>query len=133
MDAKSWLPIAEYAGKYRISISTLRRRIKAGEIEYSFSDGKYLLKDAPLAKQQGPVVAPPPTTTGPVSEDETEGSPVLATASRLLNELKRAYSAILQSKEEQILQLREEVADLRTLVRVLESENERLKNSQFLE
>ena len=45
----------------------------------------------------------------------------------VLEELKKAYLASLQSKEEQIFQLKEEVADLKTLVRVLESENERLK------
>jgi hypothetical protein len=45
---------------------------------------------------------------------------------QVLSELKKAYMTILQEKEMQVLQLREEVADLRTLVRVLESENARL-------
>jgi len=44
-----------------------------------------------------------------------------------LNELKRAYSLILQEKEEQVLILKDEIADLQTLVKVLESENNRLK------
>ena len=48
----------------------------------------------------------------------------------LLNEIKRAYSLILQEKEEQILQLKDEVADLKTLVRVLEDDNLRIKNAQ---
>jgi hypothetical protein len=48
----------------------------------------------------------------------------------LLHEIKKAYSLILQEKEEQILQLKEEVADLKTLVRVLEDDNLRLKSSQ---
>lgn len=47
-------------------------------------------------------------------------------AAKILAELKKAYTLILQEKEQQVLQLREEVADLRTLVRVLESENARL-------
>lgn len=145
MSPETWLPIAEYAGKYRVSISTLRRRIKAGDIEYSFKEGKYLLKDAPLTKSQ-PVLIPTPigasATVAPphrangggaasqviaqLSEGE-DNSPILATANRLLNELKKAYSLILQEKEEQMLQLKDEVADLRTLVRVLEAENERLR------
>ncbi len=53
--------------------------------------------------------------------------PVLTAANRLLTELKKAYTQILQEKEEQVLHLKEEVSDLKTLVRVLESENERLK------
>ena len=57
------------------------------------------------------------------SKDE----PILTAANKLLNELKKAYTLILQEKEEQILQLRDEVSDLKTLVRVLESENDRLK------
>ncbi len=58
-----------------------------------------------------------------VNKDE----PILTAANKLLNELKKAYTQILQEKEEQIFQLKEEVADLKTLVRVLESENDRLK------
>lgn len=52
--------------------------------------------------------------------------PILTAANRLLTELKKAYTQILQEKEEQILHLKEEVTDLKTLVRVLEAENERL-------
>ena len=44
-----------------------------------------------------------------------------------IEQLKRAYSNILQEKEEQLLQLKEEVVDLKTLVRVLESDNDRMR------
>ena len=54
----------------------------------------------------------------------------MTAANKLLNELKKAYTQILQEKEEQIFQLKEEVTDLKTLVRVLESENDRLKLKQ---
>lgn len=53
--------------------------------------------------------------------------PIFSVANKLLEELKKAYSQILQEKEEQILQFKEEIADLRTLAQVLESENERLR------
>lgn len=53
--------------------------------------------------------------------------PILTAANKLLNELKKAYTQILQEKEEQIFQLKDEVSDLKTLVRVLESENDRLR------
>jgi regulator of replication initiation timing len=45
-------------------------------------------------------------------------------------ELKKAYSATLQEKEEQIIILKEQVADLKTLINFLESENKRLQELQ---
>lgn len=155
---EQFLPLAEFASKYRISISTLRRKIKNDEIRYSFADGRYLVLDAPMGTHQGVHrpsqdawneslmsasgeakvhTEPPPkqvalanpasTETSNYFTDEpnpatgTTAEHTLQVASQLLNELKRAYSQILQEKEEQIVQLREEVADLKTLVKVLES------------
>jgi hypothetical protein len=129
----------EYSAKYRVSLSTLRRRIKSGEIEHKFHDGKYLLKDGPLTfTSSGSETIAPPTSSGaqnlgPVTAvsngQDPESDPYWRTTQGLLNEIKKAYSLILQEKEEQILQLKEEVADLKTLVRVLEDENTRLKNT----
>jgi hypothetical protein len=123
----------EYSNKYRVSLSTLRRRIKAGEIEYKFSDGKYLIRDGPLQLSSSTLeaVAPPSQQVSPqvqsTKEPEVEHDQFWRTTQGLLNEIKKAYSLILQEKEEQILQLKEEVADLKTLVRVLEDDNARLK------
>ncbi len=47
----------------------------------------------------------------------------------MLKEIKDAFIKVLQEKEEQILNLNEEIADLKTLVRMLEIENERLKSN----
>lgn len=163
-----WLILTDFASKYKVSVSTLRRRIKTNQIKHKFEGGRYLLADeAPTEMSHGtggvgtlgsapstrhhfeqpayvhvPHFAPimnqvRPTSTTPQSiaaegklkelgENENEG-PILATATRLLNELKRAYSNILQEKEEQLLQLKEEVVDLKTLVRVLESDNDRMR------
>ena len=46
----------------------------------------------------------------------------------LLAEIKSAYRQVLQEKEEQVLILKNEISDLRTLVNVLESENKRLRS-----
>lgn len=154
----NWLPITDYSAKHKVSVSTLRRRIKADDIKYRFIEGKYLLLDEPIATAinvptneqlsesatQSPhrpslksenvngfahsqpgmsALKNPP----PPSENTLDG-PILSAANRLLTELKKAYSQILQEKEEQILQLREEVTDLKTLVRVLESENDKLNS-----
>lgn len=141
LSTHNWLPLMEYSAKYRVSLSTLRRRIKSGELEHKLSDGKYLIKDAPAAspKVSSPSLqtsSKPETIAPPSSVRSQESGATVAgvdqdqfwrSTQSLLNEIKKAYSLILQEKEEQILQLKEEVADLKTLVRVLEDDNQRLK------
>lgn len=138
-----WLPLTDYSTKYKVSVSTLRRRIKTEDIRFRFEDGKYLLLDEPPTNPQRnhrpslvqDQVSQRPETSEPRSEIELrlqqradlQDEPVLVAANKLLNELKKAYTQILQEKEEQILQLKKEVTDLKTLVRVLEGENVRLK------
>ena len=147
--ATNWLPLTEYSSKYQVSISTLRRRIKAEDIKYQFADGRYLILDQPQEHRPSPVspsLKKPPVEQSPVRASTANHSneatnlddvaiqppqtspdePILAAANRLLTELKKAYTQILQEKEEQIMHLKEEQADLKTLIRVLEAENERL-------
>ncbi len=139
---EGWLDLNEYSNKYRVSISTLRRRIKSGDVEHQFSDGKYLIFDAPVPppassriapqsdmQETKPEVAPP--NEGPSQQTELEAVPSVgraSVASPVVAEIKRAYALILQEKEEQILQLKDEVTDLKTLVAVLEHEVQRLKD-----
>lgn len=125
----------EYSAKYRVSISTLRRRIKAGESEYQFVDGKYLLKDMSPPVEQveistGSEVIAPPTKAKPQNQVPLASAEVGPTVERLLGEIKKAYMQILQEKEEQILLLRSEVSDLKTLVGVLEEQNNHLKQKK---
>lgn len=169
--ATHYLPLTEYSSKYKVSISTLRRRIKAEDISYVFEDGKYFIQDGPMSthqrvhrpsqtnseetlvgahtensgasaivKESAPMFGfsqnqhgeptssdkKKQTSTKAAASNQTNDEPVLTVANRLLTELKKAYSQILHEKEEQILHLKEEMADLKTLVRVLESENDRL-------
>ncbi len=150
----NWLPITDYSAKHKISVSTLRRRIKADDIQYRFIEGKYWLLDEPITTQSlhrpslsetkvkessGPAqnLGRSPTTleseTKAASANNSEAGldgPILSAANRLLTELKKAYTQILQEKEEQILHLKEEVTDLKTLVRVLEGENEKLSTEK---
>lgn len=136
MDGAIWLPLTDYSSKYKVSVSTLRRRIKTEDIQFKFDDGKYFIIDEPAQQnsQRGhrpSLNSEPPllvvdkeSSSSSASRDEA----ILDTANRLMHELKKAYSQILQEKEEQLLHLKGEVSDLKTLVRVLESENERLKS-----
>jgi hypothetical protein len=50
----------------------------------------------------------------------------LDSANKLMSELKGAYVTVLHEKEIQIMQLKEEISNLKTLIKILESENERL-------
>ena len=70
LNSPQWLPLIEYSGKFRVSMSTLRRRIKAGEIEYKFADGKYLLKDGPLNISSGAETIAPPTSMSQIQRNE---------------------------------------------------------------
>lgn len=121
-----WLPLFEYSNKYRVSISTLRRRIKSDSIDFKLDDGKYLILDTPpdkmnRAKASEEIHEQDFIETVPEQKLSQMGEPaVFSTANRLLDELKRAYTLILQEKDEQIRLLREEISDLKTLVRVLE-------------
>lgn len=195
----SWLPIAEYSLKHRVSISTLRRKIKAQDVSFKFEDGKYLILDAPvdshlrghrpsqisekspggmiigskikadfieesalpLLHEEETVTKEQTTNTKSESKrltlvDDSELSAFeISTAKNkeklnlkkedtkvlygpdvvqsLLTEVKKAYSLILAEKEEQILQLKEEVSDLKTLVRILEGEMETQTQAKSVE
>ncbi|MES2962894.1 MAG: hypothetical protein V4760_03320 [Bdellovibrionota bacterium] len=141
----NWLLLTDYASKYRISVSTLRRRIKSDQIKYKLDHGRYLIFDEAPAHHDAHDHAP--TMTRFAAEAAPLAAPLAARmaspmesqirelaekgaeepATRLLNELKRAYTSVLQEKEEQLIQLKEEVSDLKTLVRVLESDNDRMR------
>jgi predicted site-specific integrase-resolvase len=123
---EKWLPLNDYANQHQISVSTLRRRIKTNKIKYKLEDGKYfIVEDSPVSA--APVEKPV------TSHKKTEGVvaasvDTLGTTRLLLDELKRAYLESLQSKEDQILYLKQQVSDLKTLVMLLEKDNSRLKN-----
>jgi hypothetical protein len=127
----NWLTLMEYSARHQVSLSTLRRKIKSNDLTFQFTDGKYYLLDDSLPTRQasGPETIVPPQ--GSVTQDQEPQAPACQTAEVLLQEIKRAYATVLQEKEELIFQLREEVSDLQTLVRVLESEVLRLNKAQI--
>ena len=88
----TWLTLQEYSNLQGLSISTLRRKIKSRDIEYTFKSGRYLLK------------AP---------EEEDSGS---------IQELKTYYQKLLNKKEEDMQKLKEDREDLLHLLDFLEKE-----------
>lgn len=125
MTVNNWLPLNEYANKYKVSISTLRRRIKAKEVKYLFREGKYFIMDNGSASHLS--VEHRPSLNSDFQPLPSDQEPLLNAANRLLQELKKAYTQILDEKDHQIRQLKAEAADLKTLVQLLEMENEKLK------
>ena len=45
MEKGNWVPLVKYAVQKGVSISTLRRRIKANEIKYQLRNGRYFIYD----------------------------------------------------------------------------------------
>lgn len=58
----SWVSLMEYATRRGVSLSTLRRYIKAGKILYRSEAGRYLVFDEqpePIAKSESPKAITP--------------------------------------------------------------------------
>jgi hypothetical protein len=49
---EKWLPLTEYAIRTGISISTIRRKIKAEAIDYKMEDGRYLIRASQLPEDR---------------------------------------------------------------------------------
>ena len=93
----AWLPLMEYSIKKGISLSTLRRYIKARKVEFRIENGRYLLFDDTADE------ADSPSTSARGLGMAADGNAALVT--RLEQDLKRA---------------REEIAELKTLIALYE-------------
>ena len=106
-----YLSLTDYASKYKISISTLRRKIKANQLPYKLENGRYLLMDENPSVSQGQH-RPSQSVMNP--------------------ETMRGALEIIAQKNFEITRLKSEIADLETLVQVLEGELDRIKGrSQY--
>ena len=130
----NWLSLSEYSSRYGVSVSTLRRRIKGSQVKFKMINGKYFLAkldhvelqvSSPVPENETPVKSSLPKVQENLRPNSSDENTFL-TAKVLLDELKKAYMASLQDQEKQIIQLRQQIADLKTLVMYLERENERL-------
>jgi hypothetical protein len=149
MASTQWLPLLSYSAKYGVSLSTLRRRIKSNTINFRLENGKYFIADeieeirvSPMVSQQiqtqqsqQKAQQPLPNVHHEIPQSSLQSSTfveasVLTSANRLVEELKAAYAKILQEKEEQISQLKDEVIDLRMLVRILEEQNNKGRSTE---
>ena len=178
-----YLSLTEYSNKYSVSISTLRRRIRAGHFPYSLRLGKYFLKDqspVTLSKQQNAMQKKVSERKTSFNSDEKKvvsqmlesqiPSSFLSTTTKqlkpgreeaakhienienkkskddlsvllqkdhsflikLMDSQKELYSQI-EKKEEKINEQQDQIADLNTLVALLEKENKELKSLLYQE
>ncbi len=115
-----WLPVIDYAVNKRVSISTLRRRIKSKTVEHRLENGRYLIRTE--------IETDNPTD---FVEAAASGESMLV-VQNLIAELKKAYGLVLAEKEEMIQQLKSEIDTLRHINQFLELQiiNEGRKNNQ---
>lgn len=120
MDHGGWIDLHAFAAKFGISLSTLRRRIRSKSIEFKLERGRYWLPDtvdvmcaAPLFSRKGEEIVPRQAVVSrEFSPDNSDGLE-------------------LENRK-----LKAQIAELQTLVRVLESELEDLQapaNNHLLE
>ena len=178
-----WLSLAEYSGKYKVSVSTLRRRIRADQLVFSLKFGKYFLRDQNLAslkklktkkkqnsnKHELDFISDKKKTTSenegadfvlhtkhyedtskkentvfPGSEGigtktvdfKKSSSSDLLEEKALVNKLmdsQKEFFRQIEKKEIKINEQQNKVADLNTLVAILEKENKELKSLLYQE
>jgi hypothetical protein len=107
----SWISLMDYATEYGVSLSTLRRHIKAGKIEYKIENGRYLLK-SPFA----PGVAPSDRGAQPSSRAASH-APAQASA-----QASGEPSSEVRELRARLQRAQEEIAELKMLVAIYEEQ-----------
>lgn len=99
--AENWLPLVEFAAKKGVSLSTLRRYIKAQKIEFRLEKGRYLVRDDSSAAAPSPPKFSHEKKTFFPNLPDPPGSQASYQRQQLETELKKA---------------RQEIAELKTLI-----------------
>jgi septal ring factor EnvC (AmiA/AmiB activator) len=114
----AWIDLAQFATKYGVSQSTLRRRIRANTINFRLERGKYFLDDSPSVLSEAPLFAR--NVNQPVS---TAASQRALQSHQSIPEQTSDTIAI----EEENRRLKKQLAELETFVSALEAEVRRLQ------
>ena len=120
MPPDRWLMLTDYSSKYRVSVSTLRRRIRAGMVRHRLENGRYLVPDVHPGECMNEL-----GSARPLWENENIGerrAHARANADDSIAALKASFLSILTERDQQIVHLKAEISDLKTLVSALESE-----------
>ena len=124
-----WIDISEYASKYGVSESTLRRRIRSKTIEHKMERGKYMLQDSSALLEAAPLYArgvipnavpkarpaeraakPAPAAPSPQAPEPTKVSQTVKTVKAVERTIEKAQHALeefLRDEEPALLRLRQ--------------------------
>lgn len=119
----SWLPITEYAVKNRLSVSTIRRKIKNKELQHKQENGKYfVLDDGQTAVTN--------ICTNKAKDLYSSVDEVLEFAENSIQEITKLNKEIINEKEtminmqkKKIQNLEEELSELKMLINILEKKH----------
>ena len=119
-----WIPLMDYAMKYGVSLSTLRRYIKANKIPYKIENGRYLLREDASSAAYGEMSAAP---AQPVRGDSaallakpSQSSAFGAHASH--PSYSNSNSNEVEQLKAELRKAREEIAELKMLVALYEDQ-----------
>ena len=87
LDNSHWIPLLDYALKKGISLSTLRRHIKAHKIQFRLENGRYLILCHPSSIDAAPAEF----------EDNTRSD---SNSDSLIDRVKRLETQMRQTQEE---------------------------------
>ena len=125
----NWLPITEYSFKNRISVSTIRRKIKSNTLKFKVENGKYFIMDEDADYEISENRFYIRSTDGKgdnkigfsnIDELVNFAERSINTVSRLNQELATEKDKVIKIQEGTILQLKEQINELKMLVSVLE-------------
>gem|GEM_PF-1600050 len=115
--AREWLPLLEYSVRTGVSLSTLRRYIKAGKVEFRVEDGRYLLPLAESAAAQTQSVVPQAPAPVAIQLQNVERTPAVGSRN---DPAVASLKAEIARLEMELRRAREENAELRMLVALYE-------------
>jgi hypothetical protein len=116
MDHGGWIDLHAFAAKYGISLSTLRRRIRSKSIEFKLERGRYWLPDTVNVMNAAPLFS-------------RKGDDLPQQALKV-RDFAASEGTDLSALENENRKLKAQIAELETLVRVLESELEDQQSSE---
>jgi hypothetical protein len=113
MEHGGWIDLHEFSNKYGVSLSTLRRRIRARSIKFKLERGRYWLPDSEEVMSVAPLFS---------RGHELLNSNSKAPQQNLRAQLPADSLARLNEIENENRRLKAQIAELKTLVDVLEAE-----------
>lgn len=109
-----WIDIVEFATKYGVSQSTLRRRIRSQTIAFKMERGKYMLEDSAEALRRAPLFS------------RGYASPKQRVVMRQNDEIQDALNGHLRSEVDRLggenRKLKAQLSEYETLVKALEAQ-----------